>query len=229
VLNENAARSNSSRKRYISISNPLLSVLAQDCLQFSPFLKRFSPVNSYADFCLVVNGKRAGLTLPRKHHSLQEFKRLAKQAKVNETRIIVKKLKSLRSSPDKPETTKHDPATIVQELESQLAALKVCCVHSEGNPVFSPTADSESSALGHRHPDPETQAESHSLRRPDRIGIRILGSPTFPSPYLLHSRAQQRRGENQEPSNKLQVLFRSSIGNSNRSPSHHRSFGRQVL
>jgi hypothetical protein len=78
------------------------------------------------------------LTLPRKHHSLQEFKRLAKQAKVNETRIIVRKLKSLRSSSDRPGTAKHDPATVVRDLEAQLDALKVHFVCSKGNLIFNP-------------------------------------------------------------------------------------------
>ncbi|KAF9648027.1 Bud-site selection protein [Thelephora ganbajun] len=63
--------------------------------------------------------------LPGKlHHSLQEFRRLAKQAKVNETQIIVKKLKSLRSSDDKKGKAKNDPTEALQDLEAQLIALK---------------------------------------------------------------------------------------------------------
>ena len=79
--------------------------------------------------------ERANSTLPRKHHSLQEFKRLAKQAKVNETQIIVKRLKSLRSSGDKEGKAK-DPAKGVQDLEAQLVALKVRFSHLETAAVF---------------------------------------------------------------------------------------------
>ena len=70
--------------------------------------------------------KRTSLTLPRKHPSLQEFERVAKQAKVNGTRIIIKKIKSVRSSSDRPET--NDPTETLQELEDQLTARKVCLV-----------------------------------------------------------------------------------------------------
>ena len=70
--------------------------------------------------------------MPRKHHGLQEFKRLAKQAKVNETRIILRKLKPFHSLSDKPATDKHDSA----DLEAQLKALRVNFVYSDGNPVF---------------------------------------------------------------------------------------------
>ena len=51
---------------------------------------------------------------------------------MNETRIIVRKLKSLRSSSDKPGMTKHDPA----DLEAQLGALKVPSIYPDENPVF---------------------------------------------------------------------------------------------
>jgi len=77
--------------------------------------------------------------LSTKDHSLQEFKRLAKQAKANETQIIVKKLKPLCSSSNKPEAIERDPATTLQELGAQLTALEVCFAHLEENPIFSPT------------------------------------------------------------------------------------------
>jgi hypothetical protein len=60
---------------------------------------------------------------------------LAKQAKVNETQIIVKKLKSLRSSGDKEGKAK-DSAKGVQDLEAQLVALKVRFSHLEIAAVF---------------------------------------------------------------------------------------------
>ena len=44
---------------------------------------------------------------------------------MNETQIIVKKLRSLRSLTDKPGTATHNPANTVQDIESQSAALKV--------------------------------------------------------------------------------------------------------
>ena len=75
--------------------------------------------------------KGPSLTLRRKHHSLQEFKRLAEQAKVNETQIIVKKLKSLRSSEDDKSKVRGDPTKVVEDLEAQLAVLKVRFTHSE--------------------------------------------------------------------------------------------------
>ena len=119
--------------------------------------------------------------MPRKHHGLQEFKRLAKQAKVNETRIIVRKLKSLRSSSDKPGTAKHDPA----DLEAQLDALKVNFVYVFGRKTrFSPTVDSESGSLRRCYPSPETQAQSHSLRQQDRIRIPLHRTPAFSSLHL---------------------------------------------
>ena len=96
-------------------------------------LNRFFPGNSCAEIFVQ---KRACLTFQQKHHSLQEFKRLAKHAKLNETRIIVKKLKSLRSSPDNPRSAKTDPTKTLQDLEAQLAALKVRFVRLEETPVF---------------------------------------------------------------------------------------------
>jgi len=59
---------------------------------------------------------------------------LAKQAKVNETQIIVKKLKSLRSADGK---VKDDPARAVRDLEAQLTALKVRFAPSGGKTVCS--------------------------------------------------------------------------------------------
>ena len=109
--------------------------LAQDCssLRKSTSPNKFFPENSCADIFV---RKRACLTFQRKHHSLQEFKRLAKHAKLNETRIIVKKLKSLRSSPDRVRSVKTDPTKTLQDLEAQLIALKVCFIRLEGNPGF---------------------------------------------------------------------------------------------
>ena len=54
---------------------------------------------------------------------------------MNETQIIVKKLKSLRSSDGDKGRAKVDPTKVAQDLEAQLAALKVCFVHSEGKPI----------------------------------------------------------------------------------------------
>ena len=148
----------------------------------STSLNKFFPENSCAEIFV---RKRACLTFQRKHHSLQEFKRLAKHAKSNETRIIVKKLKSLRSSPDKPRSAKTDPTKTLQDLEAQLAALKVRFVRLEENPVFSPTVGSESSSLRRCYPDPETRAQPHSICRQDSVGIHLHGAPAPSSPHLL--------------------------------------------
>ena len=50
---------------------------------------------------------------------------------MNETQIIVKKLKSLRSTEDNKSKVKGDPVKATEDLEAQLAALKVCFAHSE--------------------------------------------------------------------------------------------------
>ena len=97
---------------------------------------KFFPENLYANVFSAAEEKRTNSTLPQKHHSLQEFKRLAKHAKVNETQIIVKKLKSLRSSSDGARTTKHDSTKILQDLEVQLVALKVRLAYAKRKPAF---------------------------------------------------------------------------------------------
>ena len=55
---------------------------------------------------------------------------------MNETQVIVKKLKFLRSPSDKPGKIKHDPAMAMQDLEAQLAALKVRFAHSQDTPFL---------------------------------------------------------------------------------------------
>lgn len=100
-------------------------------LRLSSVPNKFFRVNSYVTVLSVAEVKRAHVTLPRKHHSLQEFKRLAKRAKANETQIIVKKLKSLRSLSSEPGRVTHNPAKTLPELEAQLNALKVCAAHFE--------------------------------------------------------------------------------------------------
>ena len=50
---------------------------------------------------------------------------------MNETQIIVKKLKSLRSSEDDKSKVRGDPTKVVEDLEAQLAVLKVRFTHSE--------------------------------------------------------------------------------------------------
>ena len=50
---------------------------------------------------------------------------------MNETQVIVKKLKSLRSSEDNKLKVKGDPTKVVEDLEARLAALKVCIAYSE--------------------------------------------------------------------------------------------------
>jgi hypothetical protein len=87
-------------------------------------------------FCVVEGEVRARITLPRKHHSLQEFKRLAKRVKVNETQIIVKKLKFLRSLSNEPGTSINSAGKSLQDLEAQLVALKVRVVYPEERPTF---------------------------------------------------------------------------------------------
>ena len=120
----------------LDLSTHLLSLRTSPDFRPSSPPNKFFPVNLYASVSFVEKEKGTNVTLPWKHHSLQEFKRLAKQAKVNETQIIVKKLKSLRSSTDKPGTATHNPANTVQDLEAQLAALKVRVACLEKNSDF---------------------------------------------------------------------------------------------
>ena len=77
--------------------------LAQDCSSLRTSTSRKTRAPTFQ--C----EKRAFSTFRRKHHSLQEFKSLAKHAKLNETRIIVKQHKPLRSSPDRAWSAKTDP------------------------------------------------------------------------------------------------------------------------
>ena len=155
-------------------------------IRFSPPPNRFFPVSSYVGVLLVVKGKRARITLPRKHHSLQEFKRLAKRVKANETKIIVKKLKSLRSLSNEPGTITYNPAKTPQDLEAQLIALKVRVAHLEERVAFSSPLGSESSAFCHRRPHSEAQAQPHPLHRQNCIGIPFYSAPALSSPRLLH-------------------------------------------
>ena len=50
---------------------------------------------------------------------------------MNETQIVAKKLKSLRSSEDNKSKAKGNPTKAVEDLEAQLTALKVRFPHSE--------------------------------------------------------------------------------------------------
>lgn len=70
---------------------------------------------------------------------MQEFKRLAKQARVNEAQAIIRKLKALRSSDGGEGKDRRDPAKAAEDLDAQLAALKVCLAHLGKSPVFSPS------------------------------------------------------------------------------------------
>ena len=153
-------------------SSPRRHLSKTPIIRLTPPPNKSFPANSYADFHLrPVYDERANSTSPRKHHSLQEFKRLAKQAKVNETQIIVKKLKSLRSSDGK---ANDNPARAVQDLEAQLTALKVCYARYRGMFVFSPRPGFQPSALRGRCPHPKTQAQPHPLRRSNCVEIPLL-------------------------------------------------------
>ena len=77
---------------------------------------------------------------------------------MNETQTIIKKLKLLRSSDDDKGKTRGDLAKPVEDLEAQLAALKVCITRSEEKSVFSPPQGSEFGALRGRCAHPKTQA-----------------------------------------------------------------------
>ena len=154
--------------------------------RLSPPPNKFFPANSYV-FVSIAEGKRARITLPRKHHSLQEFKRLAKRVKANETQIIVKKLKSLRSLSNESGTAKHDPTKTPQDLEAQLIALKVHFPNFEGISVFLlPPIGSGPSTLRHCRPHSEDQPQPHPFRQQPRLRIPLYSASALPSPHLLH-------------------------------------------
>lgn len=121
------------------------------------------------------------------HHkniSLQEFERLAKPAKVNGPRIIVKKLKPLRSADGK---TKDDPARAAQDLEVQLTALKVCFAPSGGKTVFSYRVQALN--LAHFAAVALIQELKHNrtLRRPNRVEIPLRRARAPPLPLTYHA------------------------------------------
>ena len=97
-------------------------------------------------------------------------------------------------------------------MEVPFAALEVCFVYSEGNPVFSPPSGSKSITLRSCCPDPKFKYDCTPSA--DKTVPEYLSTELLPSlPYSSCDRTSQCRGGlDQESSDELKVLLWSGIG-----------------